>query len=213
MKKRIAAFVCSLMLCMYALSMVSNEEVSDEALAGMIRMAHSMETIQPLLAKVRTLRERTRELANRMRRRASRHKRRFDIDTTEMSKKAIRLQARADAIMNHQNGEGATLLMSAAGITGSSEVVEALLKEGAQVNTKDNQGYTALMRTVLTQRSDIARVLIEYGADMIMRFPVDELTPENVRGKTIREVMFKQGMLATLGKVGAIRKELLYLLD
>jgi ankyrin repeat protein len=59
---------------------------------------------------------------------------------------------------------GSTALMFAAG-HGHTGVVEALLQEGAMVNSRDDGGYTALMMASLDQLA-VVRALLEKGADV-----------------------------------------------
>ncbi|HEU0200816.1 MAG TPA: ankyrin repeat domain-containing protein [Burkholderiaceae bacterium] len=61
--------------------------------------------------------------------------------------------------------QGCNALMIAASV-GHREIVQILLGAGARVNDKTEQGHTALM---LTERSDIVRTLLQWGADPDMR--------------------------------------------
>jgi ankyrin repeat protein len=51
-------------------------------------------------------------------------------------------------------------------VRGRDEILETLLKSGAQVDGKDNRGETALMWAAQLNRAPIAEVLLTYGADV-----------------------------------------------
>ncbi len=81
------------------------------------------------------------------------------------------LQGGADG--NSRNGDGATLLMLAAG-AGHLEVVKALIELGADVNATDPQGWTALMKALYNHElnrgfPEIVSALIDAGADFETR--------------------------------------------
>ena len=46
-----------------------------------------------------------------------------------------------------------------------AEIAEILLRHGANVNARDNAGWTALMGASKEGRSEVAEVLLKYGAD------------------------------------------------
>src|SRR4030095_12745835 len=62
--------------------------------------------------------------------------------------------------------EGETVLMSAAR-TGGSEVLEALLRQGADLNARENwYGETALIWAAAENHSEAIKVLVTHGADV-----------------------------------------------
>lgn len=56
--------------------------------------------------------------------------------------------------------------LALAATAGETEVVQALLLIGANINEKDRHGYTALMEAALSARADIVALLIADGADV-----------------------------------------------
>jgi uncharacterized protein len=74
------------------------------------------------------------------------------------------LEAGADA--NEVGTEGETVLMTASR-AGNPDAVEALLDAGARVDAREDwHGQTALMWAVGERHAEVARVLIEHGADV-----------------------------------------------
>lgn len=57
--------------------------------------------------------------------------------------------------------------------SGKIEVVRALLKAGAGVNTPSNLNTTALVEAVIRQDKAIVKLLLSYGADMHQRTALD----------------------------------------
>lgn len=55
-------------------------------------------------------------------------------------------------------------LMEAAGC-GNSSIVEYLIKEGANINYRNNFGTTPLGESILTEKYDVALILLNSGAD------------------------------------------------
>ena len=51
-------------------------------------------------------------------------------------------------------------------IKGDTEIVNFLLKSGADINHQDYFQYTALMRASENGHLEIAKLLLEYGADV-----------------------------------------------
>ena len=49
---------------------------------------------------------------------------------------------------------------------GNTEVVKALIEAGADVNAKDNDGWTVLSWACTKNNKDIAQLLIENGANV-----------------------------------------------
>lgn len=57
--------------------------------------------------------------------------------------------------------------------SGSIEVVSALLKAGAGVNTPSHLNTTALLEAVLRQDKALVKLLLSYGADIHQRTTLD----------------------------------------
>ena len=70
--------------------------------------------------------------------------------------------------MNVKNNYGQTALFLAS-FRPETEVVEIIIKAGADVNAKDNHGYTALMAAASTGRTETAKALIGAKADVNAR--------------------------------------------
>lgn len=86
----------------------------------------------------------------------------------DIAKAAALLKGGADC--NERNEEGATALMLAAGI-GNHDMVEMLLKAGAEVDACDARGWTALMKALFNYEQnrgfpDVVSTLIDAGADI-----------------------------------------------
>ena len=77
--------------------------------------------------------------------------------------KSIYQDYRAD--LEAKNEYGYTALMCAA-MRGKKDVVEYLVKNGAEVNATDEDGGTALMEAAWQGRKDVVEVLIKKGADL-----------------------------------------------
>ena len=72
-----------------------------------------------------------------------------------------RTQMRLDA----RDGEGNTPLMRAA-LDGQTKQVEALLRNGADVNAQNHAGRTALMFAIINLHAATVKTLLEFGADV-----------------------------------------------
>ena len=70
-------------------------------------------------------------------------------------------QMRSDAT----DDEGNTPLMRAA-LDGQTKQVEALLRNGADVNAQNREGRTALMFAIINLRAATVETLLEFGADV-----------------------------------------------
>jgi ankyrin repeat protein len=68
------------------------------------------------------------------------------------------------AALDMQMSDGLTPLIYAV-ISGRGDMVEALLKAGADVDAKARDGSTALMKATLWGHSEIVEMLLRYGAD------------------------------------------------
>ena len=77
------------------------------------------------------------------------------------------LLASPEVNINAVNGEIGPVLCIAAYI-GSDEIVEILLKNGANVNIRDDRSSTPLMNAVVGQKESTAKLLLERGADPFM---------------------------------------------
>jgi ankyrin repeat protein len=64
--------------------------------------------------------------------------------------------------------DGATALITAAN-KGSTDMVQLLLSQGADVDARSASGWTALMRACNAEKFDCARLLLEAGADPNIR--------------------------------------------
>jgi uncharacterized protein len=51
-------------------------------------------------------------------------------------------------------------------VTGNAEMVRALLDSGADINSLDRYGQTALMKAAHAGHSEIVRILVERGAEL-----------------------------------------------
>ena len=52
---------------------------------------------------------------------------------------------------------------------GDAQQVRALLQDGAEINSKDQHGLTALMLAVINQHAEIVRLLVRADADVGIR--------------------------------------------
>ncbi len=87
---------------------------------------------------------------------------------------------------------------------GSLGLIEALLELGAKVDLKDDQGYTALERAILTTKYDgVAEILLEGGADPNVRGRM-ERTPLHwaIMGRDVagRNIDVDEGLISLLLK-------------
>ena len=89
---------------------------------------------------------------------------------------ALMLQGGADT--NMKDGDGNTPLIVAA-LNGFSEGAQLLLSRNARVDDTNNQGETALMKTVQTNDAATADLLLKAGADPDR--------PDNLTGMSARE--------------------------
>ena len=88
---------------------------------------------------------------------------------TNRSAAMVEKLLKAGADLNAAQGTGETPLMVCAR-TGNVETVKLLLSRGADPNAKEiEQGQTALMRAVAEKHPDVARALIDRGADVRAR--------------------------------------------
>lgn len=71
--------------------------------------------------------------------------------------------------INAKGKRGDTVLMVASAFNNNPGIVKALIKDGANVNAKNDQGWTALMSALANDansNSEIIKILIEAGADV-----------------------------------------------
>lgn len=68
-----------------------------------------------------------------------------------------------DTTNNAPNAQVSPLM--AAARSGNSSIVEYLIKQGADINYKNNFGSTPLGESILTQKYDVALILLNNGAD------------------------------------------------
>ncbi|KZZ89720.1 Ankyrin repeat-containing domain protein [Moelleriella libera RCEF 2490] len=69
------------------------------------------------------------------------------------------------ADVNAKNQENATCLMEAVDDKVDKELVQYLIEQNANLNETDQYGYSALLKAVLTENSELTRLLLDKGAD------------------------------------------------
>ena len=74
-------------------------------------------------------------------------------------------QSEGQDVAQMRDDQGGTALMFAAE-TGQTNIVNALIARGADVNAQNDRGYTALMLAVQKNHLDAAKALIAAGADV-----------------------------------------------
>jgi ankyrin repeat protein len=105
---------------------------------------------------------------------------------------------KAGANPNTAVGEGETPLMLAAR-TGTVAGVKALLARGANVNAKESyRGQTALIYAVSENHADVAKLLIDAGADVEARSLVYDFNFRKVASGGTQAVYYKGGFTALL---------------
>lgn len=83
------------------------------------------------------------------------------------SEMVIKTLIEAGANVNFKNHSGLTALIFACmNQEDNTRVVRMLLKAGAEVNARSNEGETALMVAALTGKTNVAKLLIQNGADV-----------------------------------------------
>ena len=99
------------------------------------------------------------------------------------------------ANVNYQEQEGESVLMLAATTeTENTELIQLLLDKGAVIDLKDAVGWTALMHAVSANNVNIAKVLLERGANPDIKYDADEEleSPREIaKSKKMRD-LFKQ---------------------
>ncbi len=83
------------------------------------------------------------------------------LDCDRIDDLRTQLQQGADA-----NGGKWHYPLLAATHNNNIEAVRLLLEHGADVNKSDKNGQTALIEAIMTQKNDIAELLLDYGADL-----------------------------------------------
>jgi len=92
-------------------------------------------------------------------------------------KQAIKILLKNEGVnVNHQDFKGQTALQFAA-LFGDLELVNALLKKDAQVDLCDFMGRTPLMGAVSEEKTEVAELLLEKGANIEKRSANDKMTP------------------------------------
>ena len=84
--------------------------------------------------------------------------------------------------INIRGERGDTVLMLASAFNNNPQIVRNLIKAGADVNAKNDQGWTALMSALAddsNNNAQIIRILVEAGADV---------KAKNIRGITARDL-------------------------
>ena len=84
------------------------------------------------------------------------------------------------------------------------EVVKALLRKGADVNTQDNRGVSPLLYAAGTQNAGIVRMLVDHGADLEVESRDNMMTPMLLAIEhhdiEILDVLLAQGANVTTSK-------------
>jgi ankyrin repeat protein len=103
----------------------------------------------------------------------------------------VRLLLRAGAHVDNRSGEMRCSALHAAARRGNVKVAEALIEGGASIDIRDVRGDTPLRRAVNCRKAEVARLLVDRGADI--RSPGSKgLTPlsaaktEAIRGALLR---------------------------
>jgi ankyrin repeat protein len=118
----------------------------------------------------------------------------------------IEALVKAGADPNAAFGEGETPLMTASR-TGSVAGVKALLAAGAKVNATDSyRGQTALMWAVAENHADVAKLLVDAGADVNVRSTLFDFNFRKVAAGGTQAVYSRGGLTALLlaARQGAI---------
>lgn len=84
-------------------------------------------------------------------------------DIVELLLEKISLLPDAEHYINGGNFNGKTALMAA--LDNSHDVIELLIKAGAQIDKEDNRGYTPLMQAASLGKTDKMITLIKHGAN------------------------------------------------
>jgi ankyrin repeat protein len=93
----------------------------------------------------------------------------------------VLIKKRPDLINVHNPHNGRTLLMSAAGSgneTNGLEILELLLANNADIEAKDDNGYTSLIYAIDIRNYPNALLLLSYGANSKISFKINEYSKE-----------------------------------
>jgi ankyrin repeat protein len=74
------------------------------------------------------------------------------------------LLIRQGADINRQLSDGGETVLMSAAANGKTEVVGVLLENGADVNLKDDRGFTALTYAKIGNHDDVVELLRKHGA-------------------------------------------------
>ncbi len=79
----------------------------------------------------------------------------------------VKLLIESGTNVNYKKESDEYTILIRASTYGLVDIVELLLAHGANVNDKDNKGYTALLWALYQHRTDVIKLLLEKGADII----------------------------------------------
>ena len=95
---------------------------------------------------------------------------------------AVKKHIEAGSDLNVKDPEGGACPLSTAALFGQTEVAEALIKAGADVNCRGNDGATPLHVAAFFCREEIVTALLEAGADKTIKNSYQSTPQETVSG-------------------------------